>query len=215
MYQPPHFREERLEIQHALIRTHPLGLLINSGENGPNANAIPFLLDAQASAKGTLHAHLARANPQWRELAKDGRVLIVFQGPQTYVTPSWYATKQETGKVVPTWNYAIVQVRGTARIIEDRDWLANHVSQLTGQNEAPRVEPWAVSDAPETFIDAQLKGIVGIEIEIAEIEGKWKVSQNRPEGDRVGVAEGLDAERNTLGAQAMAELVRRGGPVED
>ena len=102
MYQPPHFREERLEIQHALIKAHPLGLLINSGEDGPNANAIPFLLDAGASPKGTLFAHVARANPQWRQLANDGRVLIVFQGPQTYVTPSWYATKQETGKVVPT-----------------------------------------------------------------------------------------------------------------
>jgi transcriptional regulator len=210
MYQPPHFREERLEIQHALIKAHPLGLLINSGEDGPNANAIPFLLDGEASPKGTLFAHLARANPQWRQLAHDGRVLIVFQGPQTYVTPSWYATKQETGKVVPTWNYAIVQVRGTARVIEDRDWLKHHVSQLTARNEAPRAAPWAVDDAPETYIDAQLKGIVGIEIEIAEIEGKWKVSQNRPENDRTGVAAGLEAERDTE-ARVMAELVRAGG----
>jgi transcriptional regulator len=211
MYQPPHFREERLEIQHALIKAHPLGLLINSGEDGPNANAIPFLLDAQASPKGTLFAHVARANPQWRQLANDGRVLIVFQGPQTYVTPSWYATKQETGKVVPTWNYAIVQARGTARIIEDRDWLKHHVSQLTTRNEAPRAAPWAVDDAPETYIDAQLKGIVGIEIEIAEIEGKWKVSQNRPENDRTGVADGLEADHDTAEARAMAELVRGGG----
>ncbi|CAN7443626.1 FMN-binding negative transcriptional regulator [Phyllobacterium sp. LjRoot231] len=211
MYQPPHFREERLEIRHALIRAHPLGLLINSGENGPNANAIPFLLDAQASPKGTLHAHVARANPQWRELATDGRVLIVFQGPQTYVSPSWYATKQETGKVVPTWNYVIVQVRGTARIIEDRDWLKHHVSQLTARNEAPRAAPWTVDDAPETYIDAQLKGIVGIEIEIAQIEGKWKVSQNRPENDRTGVADGLEAEQDNTEARAMAKLVRGGG----
>ena len=211
MYQPPHFREERLEIQHALIREHPLGLLINSGEDGPNANPIPFLLDALASPKGMLRAHLARANPQWRELAGNGRVLIVFQGPQTYVTPSWYATKQETGKVVPTWNYAIVQVRGTAKIIEDRDWLKHHVSQLTARNEAPRAAPWAVTDAPETYIDAQLKGIVGIEIEIAEIDGKWKVSQNRTESDRIGVADGLEAERDSMGAQDMAELVRGGG----
>jgi transcriptional regulator len=214
MYQPPHFREERLDVQHALIRAHPLGLLINSSEDGPNANAIPFLLDTHASPQGTLHAHLARANPQWRQLAGDGRVLIVFQGPQSYVTPSWYATKQETGKVVPTWNYAIVQVRGTARVIEDREWLRQHVSELTVSNEAPRAMPWAVDDAPETYIDAQLKGIVGIEIEIAAIEGKWKVSQNRPESDRTGVADGLAAERDTAGAHAMAELVRSGGPNE-
>ncbi|MGH7005827.1 MAG: FMN-binding negative transcriptional regulator, partial [Alphaproteobacteria bacterium] len=211
MYQPPHFREERLDVQHALIRAHPLGLLVSIGEDGPLANAIPFLLDATSSPKGTLRAHLARANPQWRALAGDGRALVVFQGAQTYVTPSWYATKRETGKVVPTWNYAIVQAHGTARTIEDRDWLAQHVASLTGQNEASRMQPWAVDDAPPAFIEAQLKGIVGIEIEITRIEGKWKVSQNRPENDRAGVAEGLEADRDSQGASAMAQMVRRGG----
>ncbi|MEK1850569.1 MAG: FMN-binding negative transcriptional regulator [Phyllobacterium sp.] len=211
MYQPQHFREDRLDVQHALIKAHPLGLLICTGEDGPVANAVPFLLDANASPRGTLRAHLARANPQWRALAGGGRALVVFQGADSYVTPSWYATKRETGKVVPTWNYAIVQARGTARITEDRDWLAHHVSQLTGHNEAPRAEPWAVNDAPPSFIDAQLKGIVGIEIEIAAIEGKWKVSQNRPESDRTGVAEGLEADQATAEARAMAEMVRRGG----
>jgi predicted FMN-binding regulatory protein PaiB len=132
MYQPPHFREDRLEIQHGLIRAHPLGLLISTGADGPVANAIPFLIDSEASPKGTLRGHLARANPQWRDLEKDGRVLIVFQGAQTYVTPSWYATKRETGKVVPTWNYAIVQVRGMAKVIDDRTWLAGQVASLTG-----------------------------------------------------------------------------------
>jgi transcriptional regulator len=211
MYQPPHFREDRLEVQHALIKAHPLGLLICASADGPVANAIPFLLDPDASPKGTLRAHLARANPQWRALTEGGRALIVFQGADSYVTPSWYATKRETGKVVPTWNYAIVQARGTARIIEDRDWLAHHVSQLTGYNEAPRAQPWAVNDAPPAYIDAQLKGIVGIEIEIAEIEGKWKVSQNRPESDRTGVADGLEADQHTAEARAMAEMVRQGG----
>lgn len=211
MYQPPHFREERLEIQHDLIRTHPLGLLINSGEDGPNANAIPFLIDTSTAPKGVLRAHVARANPQWRELAKDGRVLIVFQGPQIYVTPSWYATKQDTGKVVPTWNYAIVQVRGMAKIFEDSDWLKQHVSQLTSYNEASRATPWAVTDAPERYIDSQLKGIVGIEIEITGIDGKWKVSQNRPEADRAGVANGLETDHDSTEARSMADMVRRGG----
>lgn len=211
MYQPPHFREDRLEIQHELIKAHPLGLMISTGEDGPLANAIPFLLDADASPQGTLRAHLARANPQWRALAADGRALVVFQGADSYVTPSWYATKRETGKVVPTWNYAVVQARGTARIIEDREWLAHHVAQLTGHNEASRAEPWAVDDAPQTFIDAQLKGIVGIEIDIAAIEGKWKVSQNRPENDRIGVADGLEADQSTAEARAMAETVRQRG----
>ncbi|ATU91903.1 FMN-binding negative transcriptional regulator [Phyllobacterium zundukense] len=211
MYQPPHFREDRLEIQHGLIKAHPLGLLISTGADGPVANAIPFLIDPNASPKGTLRGHLARANPQWRDLEKDGRVLVVFQGAQTYVTPSWYATKRETGKVVPTWNYAIVQVRGTARIIDDRAWLASQVASLTGHNEAPRAAPWTVDDAPPTYIDAQLKGIIGIEIEIIEIEGKWKVSQNRPESDRTGVADGLETDQHTAEALAMAEMVRRGG----
>jgi transcriptional regulator len=211
MYQPPHFREDRLEIQHGLIKAHPLGLLISTGEDGPVANAIPFLLDAAASPKGTLRGHLARANPQWRDLEKDARALIVFQGAQTYVTPSWYATKRETGKVVPTWNYAIVQVRGTTRIIDDRTWLASQVASLTGHNEAPRATPWTVDDAPPTYINSQLKGIIGIEIEIAHIEGKWKVSQNRPESDRTGVAEGLEADQDTAEARMMAEMVRRGG----
>ena len=214
MYQPPHFREEDLSVQHALIRAHPLGLLITSGNAGPNANLLPFHLDASLSEKGTLQVHMAKANNQWREIEAGAPVLAVFQGADSYVTPSWYATKQETGKVVPTWNYAIVQVRGTARVIEDREWLRQHVSELTVSNEAPRAMPWAVDDAPETYIEAQLKGIVGIEIEIAAIEGKWKVSQNRPESDRTGVADGLAAERDTAGAHAMAELVRSGGPNE-
>ncbi|HLP66948.1 MAG TPA: FMN-binding negative transcriptional regulator [Rhizobium sp.] len=211
MYQPPHFREDRREVQHALIRNHPLGLLISSGEGGLLANPIPFRLVNSDLGMGTLQAHMARANPQWRALAAGAEVLVVFQGADHYVTPSWYETKRETGKVVPTWNYAIVQVRGTVRVIEDSEWLRALVDRLTDGHESRRMIPWAVGDAPDDFITAQLKGIVGIEVQIAAIEGKWKASQNRNEADRIGVAEGLEAEAGDAAA-AMAAMVReRGG----
>lgn len=213
MYQPPHFIENRPAVLRDLIRAHPLGLLISNGADGPVANPLPFLFDAEVKPHGRLRAHLAKANPQWRMLADmpDTPVLVVFQGVDTYVTPSWYETKRETGKVVPTWNYAIVQVRGRAKVIEDRDWLAGQIAELTATHESGRVEPWKVTDAPDAFIQAQLKGIVGLEIEIAEISGKWKVSQNRPAADRAGVAEGLDADTAVRAAEEMAHLVRRFG----
>jgi transcriptional regulator len=142
-------------------------------------------------------------------------VLVVFQGADSYITPSWYETKRETGKVVPTWNYAIVQVRGKPRVIEDRAWLAGQIAELTETHESDRAEPWRVTDAPEAFIAAQLKGIVGIEIDIAEISGKWKVSQNRPVGDRAGVAEGLTAAAGGASNREMARLVRRFGGMDE
>lgn len=211
MYQPPLFRETRPEVLHALIRNHPLGLLICNGSEGPVANLLPFLLDAEIGQNGRLRAHLARANPQWRLLADrpDMPVLVVFQGADHYITPSWYETKRETGKVVPTWNYATVQVRGTARVIDDKDWLTGQIAELTDSQEARRTEPWQVTDAPDAYVQAQIKGIIGLEIDIASIDGKWKVSQNRPAGDRIGVAEGLEAEDNA--ADGMAQLVRQYG----
>jgi transcriptional regulator len=210
MYQPPHHAEDRVEVIHALIRAHPLGLLVSNGEDGPTANPLPFLLDADVGPHGRLRAHLSKANPQWRQIAErpDVPVLVVFQGVDTYITPSWYATKRETGKVVPTWNYAIVQARGHARIIDDRDWLAGQIRELTGTHEADRDQPWQVADAPEPFIDAQIKGIIGIEIDIASLVGKWKVSQNRPVADREGVIEGLAARAEKPGAAEMAKIVR-------
>jgi transcriptional regulator len=208
MYQPPHFREDDLDVQHQLIRAHPLGLLITAGASGLIANSVPFHLDAAASEKGTLRLHLARANRQWQDIAEGAAVLAVFQGADSYITPSWYQTKAETGKVVPTWNYAVVQARGPARVIEDADWLLAQINAITGDHEGPREQPWSVSDAPEDFIRAQLKGIIGVEIEITAIEGKWKVSQNRPVADRKGVARGLEQ----MAEQAeMQELVRRYG----
>ena len=191
MYQPPHFRETRLEIQHALIQTHSLGLLITAGPEGLQANFIPFLIDAQKSEHGTLRAHLARANPQLRELAAVAECLVVFQGPQHYISPSLYPTKRETGKVVPTWNYITVHAWGRPQVIDDAAWLRNQIEYLTRHNEESRAAPWKVSDAPEPFVAAQVKGIVGLEIPIARIEGKWKVSQNRPAVDQAGVVAGL------------------------
>lgn len=212
MYQPPHFREEDLAVKHALIRAHPLGLLISSSDAGPVANPIPFHLDTTSGPNGRLQAHLAKANGQWKDIRDGAPVLVVFQGPQAYITPSWYQTKQETGKVVPTWNYAIVQVRGPARVIDDADWIRAQIEALTHGREDSRAKPWAVGDAPEPFIASQIKGIIGIEIDIAEIDGKWKVSQNRSADDQAGVVAGLGAETapQTDAAQ-MAQLVQSRG----
>jgi transcriptional regulator len=188
--------------------------VISVGADGePEANPIPLLLDETRGERGCLLGHLARANPHWRMLAERPRVLVVFQGPESYITPSWYETKRQTGKVVPTWNYAMVQVRGTVTVHEDRDWLGAQVRQLTRAHEDSRAEPWAVDDAPASFVDAQIKGIVGIEIEISAIEGKWKVSQNRPVADRAGVASGLDGEPGA-DAPDMAGLVREFGGLD-
>jgi transcriptional regulator len=192
MYQPPVFREDRIDVQHALIRAHPLGLLITAGPAGLLANLFPFLVDA-GSEKGTLRLHIARANPQWKELQAIEECLVVFQGPQDYVTPSWYATKRETGKVVPTWNYATVHVWGRPRVMNDDAWLRRQLDDLTASREGPREEPWKVDDAPADFVAMQMRAIVGVEIPIARMEGKWKMSQNRPEADRTGVIEGFRA----------------------
>ncbi|WP_112663212.1 FMN-binding negative transcriptional regulator [Microvirga flavescens] len=210
MYQPPHFREDRLDVQHALMRAHPFGMLVTLGSEGLVANPVPFILDASASEKGTLRAHLSRANPQWRDFDAAREALVIFQGADSYITPSWYETKRETGKVVPTWNYAIVQAYGTMKVMDDLEWLTRQTEALTAQHEASQPQPWAASDAPASYIAAHMKGIVGIEIEISRIEGKWKVSQNRPQADIAGVAEGLRATEGEA-AQRMADLVETYG----
>jgi transcriptional regulator len=209
MYLPPAFREDRLEIQHQLIRNHPLGLLVTVGVDGPIASPLPFVLDSNAGQRGTLRGHLARGNMQWKESKLDVNALVIFQGPDVYVTPSWYETKKQSGKVVPTWNYATVQVRGKLQVVEDAGWLAKQIAALTNQMEGKRAKPWAVSDAPSDYIGGQIKGIVGLEIEITAIEGKWKVSQNRPVADRRGVLQGLaEGEQNHA---AMIDLVKTYG----
>jgi transcriptional regulator len=176
------------------------------GKGGITANPLPFVLDAAASPSGTLKCHLARANPQWQEFDPTVEALVVFQGLEHYITPSWYATKQETGKVVPTWNYAVVQAFGPLQVRDDRDWLAQQIGELTASQEDSREQPWAVSDAPAPFVEMQLKAIVGLEIPISRIEGKWKMSQNRPEKDRATVIAGLHAQGDEV-SQAVAALV--------
>ncbi|MCJ2088234.1 FMN-binding negative transcriptional regulator [Methylobacterium sp. E-005] len=202
MYQPPHFQEDSQEVQHALIRAYPLGLLITAGPSGLMANPIPFLIDA-GGTHGILRAHLARANPQGQDLAAVSDCLVAFQGPQGYVTPSWYPSKQVHGRVVPTWNYATVQAWGRPRLIEDTAWLRRQIADLTTLREGTRAEPWAVSDAPAPFVAAQVQALIGVEIPITRIEGKWKMSQNRPAPDRAGVIAGFRA----AGEANLADLV--------
>jgi transcriptional regulator len=209
MYEPPLHRQDDLNAQHRLIEEHPLGLLISHGASGLIANSLPFLIDAKASKLGTLQAHMARANGQWRDLAADTDVLVVFRGVDHYITPRWYETKRLTGKVVPTWNYVMVQARGRPRVIDEAAWLHTQIRALTRRHEAGRPAPWEVSDAPADFIEAQVRAIIGVEIEITEIKGKWKTSQNRNAADRAGVIAGLK-EGGDPAALAMAALVPPG-----
>jgi transcriptional regulator len=211
MYEPSLHRQDELAAQHELIRRHPLGLLVTHGPQGLLANAMPFLIDPAVGKFGRLSAHMARANGQWRDLSQAGEALVVFQGSEHYISPSWYATKRETGKVVPTWNYVMVQARGIPRVIEDADWLRAQITALTQTQESPRPAPWAVSDAPEDFVAAQVRQIVGLEIEITDIRGKWKASQNRNAADRAGVLAGLEGDGDPE-ALAMAAIVERSAP---
>jgi transcriptional regulator len=213
MYLPSHFEETRLPVLHALMRSHPLGLLVTQNATALEANPIPFLVDSGRGPNGTLRGHVARANPLWREARSDVDALVVFQGPQAYISPSWYASKAESGKVVPTWNYIMVQVRGRLKVQDDVAWLRQLVGELTERHEAPQATPWQVADAPDDYIATMLRAIVGIEIEIASLGGKWKVSQNRPAADRDGVVQGLST-RPGSDAVAIAQQVRQpGAPV--
>lgn len=204
MHCPTVFREERPDVLQGLIRAHPLATLITAGSGGPIANLLPFSLH-QGGEHGILRAHLARGNKQLDSLREGSEALVVFQGPDCYVTPSWYPSKAEHGKVVPTWNYAMVQARGNPLVIDDPAWLRGQIDRLTADQENGREHPWQVSDAPDDFIAAQLKAIVGIEIPIRSIEGKWKVSQNRLPIDRQGVIDGLRAEQLCPSMLAMME----------
>lgn len=201
MYLPAHFEEQRPEVLCQLIDRHPLGLLITQGGGGLCADPVPFLFDPDSGPRGTLRAHVARANPVWREARRHVDTLVVFQGPQAYISPGWYAAKAEHGKVVPTWNYVMVQARGQLRVIEDAAWLHALVSRLTTRHEAGLAQPWQVGDAPADYIEGMLRAIVGIEIELTELIGKWKVSQNRSAADREGVAEALQATDGGLARQ--------------
>ncbi|WP_418317303.1 FMN-binding negative transcriptional regulator [Piscinibacter sakaiensis] len=206
MYQPRHFEERRPEVLHRLMVDHPLALLIHHGPDGLAANPLPLLHDADGGEFGCLRGHVARANPLWQQVQDSPEVLVVFQGPQAYVSPNWYPAKAEHGKVVPTWNYCIVQARGRLRCIDDKGWLRTLVQRLTDRHEVSLPQPWAVDDAPEIFVDHMLGAIVGIELPIEQLVGKWKVSQNRSAADRAGVVDGLLG-RPGDDARAMASQV--------
>lgn len=206
MYIPSHFAETRTEVMHELIRAHGLGTLVTLDDSGLNANHIPFEIDAEGEF-GVLRGHVARANPVWKN-ASTVDAMVVFQGAQAYITPSWYETKKNDDRVVPTYNYISVHAYGELRAIEDRDWLRQFVGRLTDRYEAARPAPWSVADAPEEYIDKMLGAIVGIEISVKRLVGKWKVSQNRPAADREGVIAGL-TEIGSDEARAMAKAVGR------
>ena len=208
MYIPKHHEETDTSILHALIQAHPLGGWVTQGDGELIANHVPFLLDSTRGEYGTLVGHVARANPVWQSMSSTVNSVVIFQGAETYITPSWYPSKHAHGKAVPTWNYAVVHAHGLPRVIEDREWLLAHLNQLTDVHEADQALPWKVSDAPQEFTDRLLQNIVGIEIPIARLVGKWKVSQNRPEPDKLGVVAGLLA-RNDEQAMEMASLVNR------
>lgn len=208
MYEPAHFKEGRPEALRGLIADHPLGALVTLGADGLEGNHMPFLYDADPAPLGTLRAHVARANPVWREFRPEVEALVMFQGPQVYVTPSWYPKKRQTGKVVPTWNYLVVHAYGRLRAVDDREWLRAFVTRLTDRFESGRTDPWKVTDAPADFVDATLKAIVGIEIVVTRITGKWKVSQNQLAPEREGVARGLRASGDANAAR-VADWVER------
>ncbi len=207
MYIPKQFEETRIEVLHDLMRSHPFGSLVTLGSSELIANHIPFLVDATPGPFGVLRGHVAKANPVWKEFSTTMESIVIFQGPEHYISPSWYPSKLEHGKVVPTWNYAVVHAYGFPKAIEDPNWLLNLVNDLTDLNEASQGSEWKVSDAPSDFVDKLIRAIVGIEIPIAKINGKWKMSQNLKQADRQGVVEKLESQ-NKYESDIMAELVR-------
>ena len=208
MYLPAHFQQADPAQMHALMRAHPLAWIVTQAAGGMAADPIPLELDAEAGPHGTLRGHVARANPLWR--ADGTPVLALFQGPQAYVSPGWYPSKALTHKAVPTWNYAVVEARGTLRAVEDAPWLRALVARLTDHHEATQPHPWSLSDAPGPYIDQMLRAIVGIEIPVERLSGKWKLSQNRSLEDRLGVAGGLEADGRPT-ARETAAMVRAAG----
>ncbi len=191
MYIPAGFREDRIPVLHQAVRDLGFGTLVMSGASGLEANHLPMLMDSEAAPFWTLHGHVARANPLWKTAQAGGSALAMFVGPNAYVTPSWYPSKSETGKVVPTWNYLAVHAHGEIAFFDEPSRLREHVGRLTQAHEASRSVPWSLSDAPSDYIDKMLGGIVGFTLPITRLEGKWKLIQNRTEQDLAGVKAGL------------------------
>ncbi len=207
MYRPAHFAEDRISVLHDAIRRVGLGLLVTVGPDGIEANHIPMVLDPSPAPYGTLYGHLARANRQW---SHGGDALAIFQGPDAYVTPSWYPSKQATGKAVPTWNYTAVHAHGPLEPIEEPERLRELLTRLTERHEAGRPEPWSVSDAPADFLATQMKATVGFALPITRLEGKWKLSQNRTAEDRAGVHGGLAASDDPVARAVVEAMTERG-----
>src|SRR5579862_4674811 len=213
VYIPEAFREERPEVLRAFIERHPLGAMICTTADGFVANHIPMMLTGGGDSNLVLRGHMARANPVWKSVAPDSPVLVIFGGANHYISPSWYPAKQEHGRVVPTWNYAAVHAHGALRVHEDREWLRGLVTKLTETHEAQFERPWSVTDAPADYIDGLLKAIVGIEIPIERLEGKWKMGQNRTDADREAAAEKLQQMKAASAAETgelMARVKERG-----
>jgi transcriptional regulator len=210
MYIPRHNQEKRVAVMQALMVSHPLATLVTLGAQGLFASHIPMVFDNDGSEFGVLKAHVSRANAQWRDFTPAVDALAIFAGHQHYVSPSWYSENGEHAQEVPTWNYAVVHAYAPLKVIEDRQWLLAHVNRLTNIHESGFPVPWRVSDAPEDFIASLLKGIVGLELPIQRLEGKWKVSQNRTETERQGVIDGL-TRLNTPESLAMKDLVEERG----
>ncbi|MEP5759697.1 MAG: FMN-binding negative transcriptional regulator [Litoreibacter sp.] len=208
MRQPPIFSEDRIEVMQELMVAHPFATIVSSATGILSADHVPLVLHDGEGQHGVLRGHIAITNPLFRETDGPIDVLTLFQGPQTYVTPSWYASKKEHGKVVPTWNYVVVHARGALEFTQDTSWLLRHLNDLTAQHESHRPEPWTVSDAPDDFIARQLRGLVGFEIAIADIQGTWKVSQNKDLSDWKGVRDGLE-NSDDANAKSIGDLVEK------
>ena len=207
MFCPQAFQVTDEALCHDLIRQYPLGTLVSISESGLEADHLPFLL-TQVKGEYFLQSHIAKSNPLWKNVAEKAKVLVAFQGPQHYISPQYYATKQETGKAVPTWNYAVVHVRGNIVFVQDPLWLRQVLEALTAVHEQTQTHPWSLADAPPAYIEKMLSAIVGIQIPIASLEGKWKLSQNQPEKNRLGVIQGLTCE-NTPTALQMAAWIKQ------
>jgi transcriptional regulator len=210
MYLPKHFEESNVAAMHAFIEGNPFGTLVCQTAQGMVANHIPFELDSASGEHGVLRAHVARANPIWQQALAGSEALVIFQGVNSYVTPSWYPTKKLTGKAVPTWAYAVTHAYGQVKFIQDGKWLHSLVSRLSDAQEVSRDEPWAVSDAPTDYIDKLVGAIIGVEIVVCRLEGKWKVDQNKQVVDRAGVVAGLK-EQGDADSLELAELVSAKG----
>jgi transcriptional regulator len=211
MYQPDHFRVADLPQMHALMRARPLATLVSAGSVSLYATHLPTVLKDDGPY-GVIECHLARANPHWKDLAEGNEALMIFQGPEGYITPNWYPTKADHGKVVPTWNYAVVHAYGRPQVMENKNWLRRHVTELTAQQETNEVKPWAPSDAPESFIDVMLRGIIGFRFAFTRLEGKWKMSQNRQATDRNGVVRGLGTRGQGDDLEVAALVSRQATP---